>query len=190
MMTWPFTAYGSGIPAPNTLNVLARVSDFVNPYTSNVWTVSTNTTQNMHKRKLLTRFLVAMIGANRWLAQRDNALGAVASLASVLNITNSLAFCEYLGATNPDTGETSAAQNGDFSFKHQDVLNVIQTRSLSAGWAANMLRGFSFADAIVPRAGGVLDYSIRDAALLLLAHNATATAPNGHWCHGGIATSN
>jgi len=72
ILTYPFTAQGEALsPQPN--KVLAKVSDFMNPFASSAFTVSQPTLSNNASRALYTRFVAAFIEANSILADPTRA---------------------------------------------------------------------------------------------------------------------
>lgn len=167
MMTAPFTAYGRALTTSNKPNILTAASDYVYPYPSNAFTVTTNATSSLQTRSKIVRFLTAMLKANQFLSHRENMNASVAAIAKTLNISQRLATAEYTVLTDPLTGETTSAQaaNGGFQVNRQGVWNVIGTRVEFNGWNANISHGFNFTDAIVPSRGGVFDYTLRDEAV-------------------------
>ena len=166
ILTYPFTAYGEALPEGQALNVLARVSDFVAPYTSNVFTIAQDTLTNTTVRNITTRFVAAMYDANNYLASNESCAQtcSVKALAKQYNISTALAEAEYVAATNPLSGETATGQLGNFTVDKIGLLNVIDVRNQYAGFGS-VPKGFDFIDAIVPGAGKLIDYSILDAAL-------------------------
>ena len=159
ILTYPFTALGSAQTPP--LNILARVSNFVNPFASSVFTVSQTSLADSTKRDVYTRFLAAFLQANKVLADPSKSSCAISAIAKQLNVTTAVAKAEYAAATARDTGET--VTNGTFAVNMQGLLNVIDVRGQFGGFAAAPA-DFNFADAIVPGTGKLIDDSIRLAA--------------------------
>lgn len=165
-MTYPFTAYGEALPAGQDLNILARVSDFVAPYTSDVFTIAQDALTNSTVRNITTRFIAAMHDANTYLASNNSNAQAcsIKALARQYNISTALAEAEYVAATNPLSGETATGQLGNFTVDRIGTLNVIDVRNQYAGFGS-VPKGFNFVDAITPGVGKLIDYSILEAAL-------------------------
>ena len=164
ILTYPFTAEGLALPPGVGINVLARASDFVNPFSSSAFTATTASVSNSTEAALLTCFLTAMLEANQYLADTKHKFCAINAIATQLNISSSVAEAEYAAATDPETGETALMQEGVFSVSRQGLLNVIDVRAQFAGFAG-VCAGFDFADAIVPGPGNLIDYTIRNRAL-------------------------
>lgn len=161
ILTYPFTAQGL---ARNGINVLARASDFVNPFSSTAFTATTASIADPAKAAPLTRFLTAMLEANIYLADPKKRTCVIDAIATQLNITTDIAAAEYAAATDAQTGETTVMQGGKFDVSRQGLLNVIDVRAQFGGFAGAG-SGFDFADAIVPGEGKLIDYSIRDKAV-------------------------
>jgi len=166
ILTYPFTAYGEALPEGQALNVLARVSDFVAPYSSDVFTIAQDTLMNTTARNITTRFIAAMYDANTYLASNESCAQACAvkALAKQYNISTALAEAEYVAATNPLSGETATGQLGNFTVDKIGLLNVVDVRNQYAGFGS-VAKGFDFVEAIVPGTGKLIDYSILEAAL-------------------------
>ena len=169
VLTYPFTAFVNTIPAASRPNILARASDYVNPFSNTAITAADITLANPEKAELITRFLTALVLANIFLSQPRNKNCAVKAIAAQLNVSTEVANFEYMAATNPDTGETATMEGGVFNVSRQGLLNVIDIRLLAAGFVGAG-PAFDFAEAIVPGSGHFIDYTIRDAALRMVAH--------------------
>lgn len=162
-MVYPFTAFGAALTNSSKPNILARVSDFIQPLSSSAITVAESSLVNLTQRATITRFFGALYAANRFLADPENAACATGAIARQLKISRSLAQAEYTAATDPLTGETSSP-GGDFTVSAQGLMNVIDVRKQFGGFA-NVPAGFDYAAAIEPGTGKLIDYSIRDAVV-------------------------
>jgi len=159
ILTYPFTAEAEAQTPP--LNILARVSDFVNPFASSAFTVSQDSLTNSTKKDVYTRFLASFLQANKLLADPTKSKCAIAAIAKHLNVTTAVAKAEYAAATAKDTGET--VTNGTFAVNRQGLLNVIDVRGQFGGFAAAPA-DFNYAEAIVPGTGMLIDDGVRLAA--------------------------
>lgn len=166
ILTYPFTGYIASLPASKAPNILARLSDFMLPFSSSAFTVAQSTLSNSTARNKITRFVAAMHDANVFLAASTNVTQAcsVKAIATQLNVTTETAEREYVAATNVMTGETATAQAGNFTVDRMGLLNVIDVRGQFRGFP-NVSSSFNFAEAILPGQGKLIDYSIRDAAV-------------------------
>ena len=164
ILTYPFTAFGEILPTISRPNILARASEYVNPFSNTAITAADITLANPKNAVLITKFVAALLQANMLLSQPQNKDCAVKAIASQLNVSSDMASMEYMAATDPDTGETATMQGGIFNVSRQGLLNVIDIRQLAAGFAGAGPT-FDFADAIVPSPSNFIDYTIRDAAL-------------------------
>ena len=164
ILTYPFTAEGEALPADTRPNILARASDFVNPFSSSAFTATTASITDGTKGPLLTKFLTAMLEANQYLAVSKHKSCAIGAIAAQLNISTAVATAEYAAATDPETGETALMQGGIFNVSRQGLLNVIDLRAQFGGFTGVPV-GFNFADAIVPGPGKLIDYTLRDQAV-------------------------
>ncbi|MCJ1389911.1 hypothetical protein MMC18_002768 [Xylographa bjoerkii] len=160
ILTYPFTAESTFIAAPNTPNIVATISDYIQPFTSTAFTVAQASLSNATGKALLTRVLASFYAANEFLADPKNKNCAVAAIATQLNVSTKVAQVEYVTATDPLTGETSQKM---FEVNRQGLLNVIDVRGQFGGFGN--LTGFNFAAAIEPGIGQLIDYSIRDAVV-------------------------
>jgi len=168
ILAYPFTAYGEALPDGQALNILARISDFVAPYASDVFTIAEDTLTNATVRNITTRFIAAMHDANVYLASNESRAQtcSVKALATQYNISTALAQTEYAAATNSIRGETTPGQLGNFTVDRIGLLNVIDIRNQYAGFGS-VPKGFDFVEAIAPGTGKLIDYSILDAALAI-----------------------
>ncbi|GME34228.1 putative abc periplasmic substrate-binding family protein [Neofusicoccum parvum] len=168
LLTYPFTEFLADLPSGSAPTVLARVSDFINPISSSAITVATATVdESSAEHEPVVRFVAAMLNANRLLANSSQKACAVAAIAAQLNVTTGTAELEYTAATNAETGETADPQAGIFNVSRQGLLNVIDVRTQFSGFSGAG-QDFNFAEAIVPGAGKLIDYSIRDEAVELV----------------------
>ena len=165
ILSYPFTAELAFVAGPNKPNILATISDYIQPFTSTAFQVVQSSLSNATEKALLTRVLSSFYAANAFLADPKNEKCVTAAIAKQLNVSAAVAQAEYVAATDPLTGETSQQM---FEVSRQGLLNVIDVRGQFGGFAN--LTGFNFAAAIVPGMGQLIDYSIRDAAV-----NATST---------------
>lgn len=159
ILTYPFTAMAEA----TDLNILARVSDYVNPFASSSYTVAESSlASGAVKRDAIKRFLAAMYCSTKYLADEKNKNCTVRVLAKQYNVTSDIAIAEYEAATDPATGESSFAQT-NLAVSRQGLLNVIDVRGQFGGFAAiNNGAGFDFNAAIQPGSGKMIDYTIRD----------------------------
>ena len=164
ILAYPFTAEGSVLPASQRPNILARVSEFITPFSSSAFTIQQATLSDSTKTDVLTRFLASFYAANQYLADPAHANCSVNVIARQLNISMDVAALEYEAATNPVSGEVSPGSN--FTVDRQGLLNVIDVRSQFGGFSG-VPAGFDYAEAIVPGPGKLVDYSMRDAAIAL-----------------------
>lgn len=152
------------LPAAQRLNILARLSSYENPISSTALTIAQSSLANSTKSDLLTRFVSAMYAANLYLNNVHNKKCAVKSIQKQLNITAATALLEYEAATNLTTGEISPG--GNFTVNQAGLKNIIAVRQEFGGFTVPS--NFSFGAAIVPGAGKLIDYSIRDKAVAAL----------------------
>ena len=159
ILTYPFTTEGQ-----SKINILARASDFLNPFSSSAFTANTASISDPSKSALLVKFLTAMLEANQYLANPKKKDCAIGAIAAQLGIDTGVAAAEYAAATDAETGETATMQDGIFDVSRQGLLNVIDVRAQFGGFTGTPA-GFDFADAIVPGPGKLIDYSLRDQAV-------------------------
>lgn len=164
ILTYPFTAESQALPSTSRPNILARASDFVNPFSSTAFTVTTASTVDPIKAPLLTKFLTATLEANRYLLNSKHKSCAINAIAAQLNISTAVASAEYTAAVEPATGEIATMQDGKFDVNRQGLLNVIDLRAQFGGFTG-VPTGFDYADAIVPGPGNLIDYALRDQAV-------------------------
>ncbi|KAH8819001.1 hypothetical protein F5884DRAFT_688047 [Xylogone sp. PMI_703] len=164
MLLYPFTAEGEGLPSSQRPNVLAPVSDVVNPISSSAFTTRASALTDPKETDLLTRFLGAMYTANLYLHNPHNQKCATAAIRKQLNVSSEVAQLEYTSATNPETGEVSG---GNFTVSESGILNIIAVREEFGGFSG-LPADFNFTAAVVPGTGKLIDYSIRDAAVVNL----------------------
>jgi hypothetical protein len=165
IVTYPFTAEGEVLPATQKPNILARVSDFVNPISSSAFTTRESAITNQTESSLLTRFVSAMYAANLFLQNPNNKHCATSLIAKQLQVSTAAAQLEYAAATDPHTGEVSPG--GDFTVSVPGLLNVISVRNEFGGFSG-LPSNFNFLAAITPGPGKLIDYTIRNAAVASL----------------------
>lgn len=163
ILTYPFTSQGSVLPADQKPNILASVVDFIQPFTSSAFTIREEILSNSTERALARKFTSAMYAANKYLADSSNEACSIKSIAQQLNVSTAVATSAYTSATDPLTGETSSP-GGNFTVNRQGILNVIDVRSQFDGFST-VPDGFSYADAIIPGTGKLIDYSLLNEAL-------------------------
>ncbi|KAF4550122.1 Hypothetical protein D9617_18g033130 [Elsinoe fawcettii] len=166
ILTYPFTAQAQSLPEGETLNILARASDFVAPFASSAITVNEASLADPIKTAVLTRFVSALYDSNRFLAStadQDKAC-AVQAISRQLNVVTEVAQLEYAAATNPLSGEISVGQRGNLTVDRIGLLNVLDVRTQFGGFG-NATNGFNFNDAITPGTGKTIDYSVLRAAI-------------------------
>lgn len=167
MLLYPFTEEGEVLPSGQSPNILVPVSEVVNPISSSAFTTRESALSDEKESWLLTRFLAAMYTANFYLQNPWNKKCAVNAIAKQLNVSSEVAQLAYTDATNADTGEVSC---GDFTVNSTGLLNIIAVRDEFGGFA-NLPSDYNFSAAIVPGPGKLIDYTLRDAALVNLKWN-------------------
>lgn len=165
ILTYPFTAEGEVLTAAQRPNILARVSDFVNPVSSSAFTARQSALSNSTEEDLLARFVSAMYAANLYLHDPGKENCSKIAIEKQLNVSTTVAQLEYSAATAHDTGEVSPG--GNFTVSETGLLNVIAVREEFDGFA-NLPSDYNFTAAIIPGKGQLIDYSIRDAAVAIL----------------------
>lgn len=173
ILTYPFTLQGAALPADETPNVLARVSDYVAPVTSASFVAREDTLAEAEP--LLARFVAAMLAAKTFLNDPRNADCPTAAIARQLGIGAELAAQEYASVTNAGSGEVSPG--GDFTVKQEGALNDVDVRR-EFGGIAGLPGDFDFVAALEPGTGRLIDSSVRDAAVRLLEENRAAFMAN------------
>jgi hypothetical protein len=163
ILTYPFTSQADEVPAAQRPNILVKISDFLQPFSSSAFTVREAALSNNTQRTLLRKFTSAMYAANKYLASSANKKCSVSAISKQLNVSTSVATSAYTSANDPITGETSSP-GGNFTVNRQGLLNVIDVRSQFGGFAS-VPAGFNYAEAILPGKGKLVDYSLRDEAL-------------------------
>ncbi|RFU24699.1 hypothetical protein B7463_g11636, partial [Scytalidium lignicola] len=164
ILLYPFTAEGEVLPSSQTPNVIARVSDFVNPISSSAFTARESALTDPKESNLLTRFLAAMYAANLYLLNPNNKKCATNAIQNQLGVSAAAAALEYTAATNSQTGEVSG---GKFTVNVPGIMNVIATRAEFNGFS-NLPADYNFTAAVIHGVGQLIDYSIRDAAVNIL----------------------
>lgn len=157
------TAELEGLPASSRPNILANVSDFIQPYATTSFTAATPALANATRVGLITRFITAYYEASMFLANPNNEECSISAIATQLNVSTEVASFEYAIATSPVNGETHWPGGTNFTVNRQGLLNVMDLRSQFGGFV-NSTAHFDFADAIVPGVGKFIDYTIRDKA--------------------------
>lgn len=163
IFTYPFTSQAGDVPAAQRPNILAKISDFIQPFSSSAFTIREAALSNNDQRTLIRKFTSAMYAANKYLASPANQKCSISAISKQLNVSTSVATSAYTSANDPITGETSSP-GGNFTVNRQGLLNVIDVRSQFGGFAS-VPAGFNYADAILPGKGKLIDYSLRDDAL-------------------------
>ncbi|KAK9774908.1 hypothetical protein SCAR479_08463 [Seiridium cardinale] len=185
ILTYPFTGFSKSLLDGQHINILARVSDFIQPFSSSAITVSDSSLSNATQHDALTRFVAAMYAANAYLAAPENEGCATVAIMKQLNVTSAVAEAEYIAATDPISGESISAAAG-FNVSRQGLLNVIDVRGQFGGFATvSNGEGFNFVDAIEPGVGKMIDYRVRDEAISTYADwIRTTTAKGVNLCDG------
>nr|WOD46455.1 hypothetical protein [Trichoderma atroviride] len=161
ILTYPFTVEGEALPAEETPNILARISEVIAPVTSSAFTIRESSLSNKTEADLLTRFMASMHAANRFLLNPKNKACSIQALAKQLRVSQAVATQEYASATNPISGEISPPLN-DFTVNQTGIMNDVTVRNRFGGFTVPS--GFNFMEALIPGAGKLIDYSIRNAA--------------------------
>lgn len=165
ILTYPFTEYAKALPSTQRPNILATVSDYIQPFSSSAITVAESSLSDTSKRGVLTRFFAALYAANSYLAAPENEECATKAIAKQLNVTTAVAQNEYAAATDPVSGESINAAVG-FNVSRQGLLNVIDVRGQFSGFSSiSNGEGFNFVEAIEPGVGKMIDYTVRDEAV-------------------------
>lgn len=176
ILTYPFTAMGQEL-ATNPVNILARISDFVSPYSSRELAIPSSTLNSTTKLPLITTFYKSFYEANLFLQNTFNKPCVITSLMTNLKISMTTAENEYLAATNNLTGETMPELD-DFSVSPQGILNIIDLRNQFGGFP-NLSTGFDFVDALVPGPNNLVDYSVQSTVLQMVeANGSNITCPS------------
>jgi hypothetical protein len=105
-----------------------------------------------------------MYAANLYLNNVHNKNCTLKAIQNQLNITSTTALLEYAAATNLVSGEISPGKN--FTVSQAGLENIIAVREEFGGFS--VASNFSFAAAIAPGTGQLIDYSIRDKAVAAL----------------------
>ncbi|KAI1629387.1 hypothetical protein EDD37DRAFT_49426 [Exophiala viscosa] len=174
IFTYPFTSESIVLPNATRPNILASISDFIEPITSSAFTIRTANLNNGTTRSLARTFTAAMYAANLYLADSDNKNASIGAIAKQLNVSTTAATSAYKSATDSITGETSSP-GGNFTVNRQGILNIIDVRSQFGGFNSTPAH-FNFAEAILPGTGKLIDYSLRDEALASLISYTPSTA--------------
>ncbi|KAK6827190.1 hypothetical protein PG987_010531 [Apiospora arundinis] len=164
VLTYPYTGFleirdDSTRRTSSGPHILARVADFVAPFSSQTLTVRTSTLTNTDTPAyhVTVAFVRAMLRANRLLAdpqRRGQARDAIA--AELGGIDEATAARELAAATDAVTGETAQSE---FQVSMTGLWNVIGIRDRFGGFAGAG-DGFDFVEAVA----GLVDYGVRDAA--------------------------
>ncbi|EJD43195.1 hypothetical protein AURDEDRAFT_89067 [Auricularia subglabra TFB-10046 SS5] len=165
ILTYPFstdTELAAHLDPP--LPILARVSDFVNPFSSSALTVASSAFDNLTPASPHARAIAAMLSANRFLASGGPCSRAAIAAELGLPADSDVVSAELAALTDPATGETAQT---DFEVNPLALFNVIDVRTLQNGFAGAGER-FDFVDAITPGAGKLIDYRLRDIAKTML----------------------
>ncbi|KAM0168230.1 hypothetical protein ACHAPF_011204 [Botrytis cinerea] len=165
MLLYPFTAEGKVLDASERPNILAMVSEFVNPVSSSAFTTSQAALSDPTQVDKLTRFISAMYAANLYLLNSTNQACTTSAIATQLGVTAEVAALEYTSATSSSSGEISVGSN--FTVSSTGLINVIDVRQEFGGFSS-LSSSYDFMDAIAPGTGKLIDYTIRDAAVAAL----------------------
>lgn len=165
ILTYPFSSEAAAVPAAQRPNILAKVSDFIQPLSSSAFTIRQSAQDSKTQRALIIKFMSAMYDANNYLASNaaKSQNCSVQAIASQLNVSTTVAASAYRSAINPLTGETSSP-GGNFTVNRQGLLNVIDVRSQFGGFAS-VPAHFNFAQAVLPGAGKLIDYTLTSEAI-------------------------
>ncbi|KAK5107607.1 hypothetical protein LTR62_001001 [Meristemomyces frigidus] len=176
ILTYPFPALAQALPATTRPNIIANISDFIQPISSSAFTIRQAALTNTTERSVIRSFMSAMYAANQYLAASTpkSQKCSVEAIASQLNVTTDIATTAYAAATDPLTGETTSP-NGNFTVSRQGLLNIIDVRSQFGGFAS-VPAGFNYAQAILPGTGKLIDYSITEEAIAAV----NGYKPNGN----------
>lgn len=158
------TAEIESVPEASRPNILAYVSDFIQPYATTSFTVATPVLANATNVALITRLITAFYESSLFLANPENQNCSISAIATQLNVSTEVAASEYAIATSPINGETKWPGGNNFTVNRQGLLNVLDIRGQFGGFASNT-SSFDFADAIVPGSGKFIDYTIKDMAV-------------------------
>jgi hypothetical protein len=162
ILVYPFTAEGEALAAAQRPNILARVSDVVDPISSSAFTARQSALSNCTENDVLVRFMSAMYTANLYLRNPTKKTCSLRAIGKQLNVTTTVAQLEYNAATAADTGEVSPG--GTFTVSQTGLLNVIAVREEFNGFSS-LPSDYNFTAAMVPGEGKLIDYSIRDLAV-------------------------
>ena len=165
ILNYPFTVEGSSLPEGQAPNILARVSDYVAPLTSSVYTIRESALCNRPLTELLTKFLASMYAANRFLLDPKLANYSIDAIAAQLSVSHDVAADEYVSATNKVSGEVSLG--GNFTVDPLAIMNDVLVREMFGGFGG-VPPTFDFTAALLPGNGKLIDYSVRDAAVKCL----------------------
>ena len=162
ILTYPFTVEGEALPSGQAPNILARISDYVEPITSSAFTIRESSLSSPSKVKLLTKFMTSMYGASQFLLNPLLKDCSIRAIAAQLNVTEAVAATEYASATNPVSGEVSPGHN--FTVSQKGILTDARIRRKFGGFTGEPAN-FNFAAALEPGPGKLIQYSVRDAAV-------------------------
>lgn len=163
ILTYPFTSQADFVTAAKHPNILARISDFIQPFSSSAFTVREAALNDASERSLIRTFISAMYAANQFLSIPAQKNCSITAISKQLNVSVAVATSAYASATDPLAGETSSP-GSNFTVNRQGLLNVIDVRSQFGGFV-QASAAFDFADAILPGIGKLVDYSVRDEAV-------------------------
>jgi hypothetical protein len=163
ILTYPFTSEAAYVNAAHRPNILAKVSDFIQPFSSSAFTIRQSAADSKTTSALIIKFMSAMYDANQYLAKNATQTCSIEAIASQLNVSTAVATSAYHSAVDPLTGETSSP-GGNFTVNRQGLLNVIDVRSQFGGFAS-VPAHFNYAQAIVPGAGKLIDYTLTEKAI-------------------------
>jgi hypothetical protein len=162
ILNYPFTVEGSALPEGQAPNILARVSDYVAPLTSSVFTVRESALSNPASTELLTKFLTSMYAASQFLLNPKLKKCSIDAIAAQLGVSHDVAADEYASVINKVSGEVSPGN--DFTVNPEAIMNDVLVRKRFGGFGG-VSSAFDFAAALLPGRGQLIDYSVRDAAV-------------------------
>ncbi|KAH7036011.1 uncharacterized protein B0I36DRAFT_286611 [Microdochium trichocladiopsis] len=163
ILNYPFTEQAAALNTGKAPSILGAVADVVAPITSSAFTIRQQSLADPVTHDRLVRFTQSMYAANEYLLEPRNKECAVSAIAAQLNITSAIAQSAYTDAINSLTGEVSP--DGSFGVSTQGIRNVKDVRAQYGGFAGAPA-GLDFDAALRPGPGQLIDYGIRDEAVL------------------------
>jgi hypothetical protein len=123
-LTYPFGSEASFVDLAHQPSILAKISDFIQPFSSSAFTAREAALSNTTERALLTTFMSAMYASNLFLAHTANKKCSINAIAKQLKVSTAVATSAYASAIDPLTGETSSP-GGNFTVNRQGTLGTI-----------------------------------------------------------------